>query len=190
LEYPRLEKMRIMVRFLSDTLDEARQTHGEQRLMVNFYDGEPESSLKVVQPKRDIAAELNLDGTEALGLFHDLSDHGYIDSDYGRMGRNRGVGRVSVTIRKEGRILIDQLPDPHTKLSEALEEILAAIEGLQGVDPAEQEQAAQGARQLRDFVKQLPAGAAVEVVSRLATVFGVPGGKGEYLFKRVARCLD
>jgi hypothetical protein len=176
LGYPRQEKMRDMVKLLSDALDEARQFN-DSRFAVLFEDRRPDSRLEIASGRRDIASELELNGAEALGLFHDLADSGYIDANYGKMGRNMGAGQVVVTIPEKGRILIGQMPDPDARLYEALDELIAAIEGTEYVvDDDERSEAVEKARWLRDFVNQLPAGATVEIASRLATALGVPGG--------------
>jgi hypothetical protein len=175
LGYPRQEKMRAMVKLLSDELDEARQSD-DPRLLVSFEDRGPDSRLEITGGGRDVAGELGINGGEALGLFHELADSGYIDANYGKMGRNMGAGRVPVTIPEKGRIFIDQIPDPNARLYEALDELIATIEGTEYVDDDERTEAVEKARFLRDFVNQLPAGVTVEIASRLATELGVPGG--------------
>jgi predicted ArsR family transcriptional regulator len=175
LEYPRQKKMRAMVKLLNDELDEARQSD-DSRLLVSFEDRGPDSRLEISGGGRDVAGELGINGAEALGLFHELADSGYIDANYGKMGRNMGAGRVVVTIPEKGRIFIDQMPDPNARLYEALDELIAALEGAEYVDDDERSEAVEKARWLRDFANQLPASAAVDIASRIATVLGVPGG--------------
>jgi hypothetical protein len=79
LGYPRQEKMRAMVKLLSDELDEARQSD-DPRLLVSFEDRGPDSRLEITGGGRDVAGELGINGGEALGLFHELADSGYIDA--------------------------------------------------------------------------------------------------------------
>ena len=177
MEYPRLDKRLSMLRLLSDALDVVHQTHGEEALMLSFSTGgREESRLVVYTTKQDIAAALNLSGSEAVGLLKELGRDGYLHLDYGERGRNASAGIVNASFRERGYAAIEQLPDPHQQLLTALDEIVAAIDSLPDADPTDREKAKEGVRRVRGFLNQLPAGVADEVVSRLANIFGVPGG--------------
>ena len=164
-----------MLHLLSDALNEAREMYGEQ-LRLAFYNRGPESRLLVYRTDQDVAGGLELSGAEAISMLNELGDDGYLRLDYGKLGPNVGVGIVTVRFLEKGRAAIKQLPDPNKELLEVLDALVAAIEGLEDVDPADKEQAIDGANRLRKFLDNLPPGIAVEVLSRLATVLGAPGG--------------
>lgn len=157
----------------------AARERGEATLWLAFYHARAgrEADLEVQETeKKSVAEEAQLEGAEAIGLLEELGDSGYIRLQLDQYGFDADVGMVGVTFLDKGRAAIEQIPDPNQKLLQALDTIAEAIEELQDVDPDEKEEALEGARKVRGFLGDLPAGVTVEVLSRIATLLGAPGG--------------
>jgi hypothetical protein len=107
LDYPYLDKRRALLRLLDKAQDRGR-THGESQLRLEFYNSRADSRLLVSktvgsEPQQNIAHDLGLRGTEAIGLLNDLGDDGYLRLDYGLGGAHAGAGLIMVRITEKGR---------------------------------------------------------------------------------------
>jgi hypothetical protein len=177
VEYPEQEARLNMLRLLHSLREEAgargEATHG--KLWLAYY---PDSArLTEFETSLDIATQLGIRADEAYGRMRDLARDGCVSLSFDSAGPDSG-GMVGVSFTEKGRAAIQNLSDPQAELLAALDAIAAAIEALQlqDVDPTEKDGALEAANRLRRFFDDMPAGIAVEVLSRLATVLGVPGG--------------
>ncbi len=177
MDYPELDKRTRLLRALDRQLKAARE-RGQRTLWLGFYNQRHgrEARLEVQDDRTSVAEEAQLSGAEAIGLLEELGASGYVRLELDRYGFDADAGMVGVTFLDRGRTAIEQLPDPHQKLLQALDAITEAIEELEDVDPEEREEALEGAKRIRGFLADLPAGITVEVLSRIATVLGAPGG--------------
>lgn len=134
------------------------------------------TDLKVRRRGTNISEQLGLNGIQAFTLLERLVRDGYVNAELERPPLTYMGKAVVYGLTGQGLSVIGRLPEPNAKLLEALDAIVAAIEEHQDVDPASKTQAKDATDRLKRFLGDLPSGIAVEVLSRLATVLGVPGG--------------
>src|SRR5215207_8782939 len=168
-----------MLKLLHRLREEAGE-RGEARygkLWLEYSPSEPPAPARLdeYETRLDIAGELGITPDEAYGRMRDLAQDGYLSLSVDSEGPDAG-GMVGVSFMEKGRAAIQNLPDPQAELLAALDAIATAIEALQDIDPTDQEEALEATSRLRRFFDGLPPDIAVEVLSRLATVLGVPGG--------------
>ncbi len=163
-----------MLKLLHDLLQEAL-TKGEARhgsLWLAYYPSEGRdrpTRLEVYSPKFDVAEALGISGDEAYGRLRDLQQDGYLRLTFDSGGPQSG-GLVGMSFTEKGRAAIRKLPDPHEVLLAALNELVAAFDRLVDVDPAEKEQAKEGAQRVEALLTKLPDREAGVASSRLGRV--------------------
>lgn len=163
--YPLLDKRLNMLKLLNRLLEEAR-VQGDDTLWLEFY-RRHNPRLRVSKRGTNVAEELGMGGTEAIGLLRDLGGDGLLRLQTDEHGFGAEAGIVGVALTQEGLEAIRSLPDPREDLLRRLDAIAEAIEGLQDVGPEEKRPAVDAVEELKTFVRGLPPGIAVEAGSRM-----------------------
>jgi hypothetical protein len=171
MEYPEYDARMGMLALLHDlykqALTEGTARHG--KLWLEYYPsegGDRPTRLQAHDPRLDIAEKLGISGDEAYGRLTDLNEDGYL-----RLGTGEYMFGVSFT--EKGQAAIRKLPDPHKLLLAALNELVAAFDGLDNVDPIEREEAKEGAKRVEALLTKLPDRDAGTASSRLANILGL-----------------
>lgn len=154
-----------MLRLLNRLLDEAR-ARGKDVLWPEFY-RHHNPRLRVSGKGTNVAQELGMGGTEAIGLLRDLGGDGLLRLETDEHGFGAGAGIVGVTLTKQGLEAVRSLPDPREDLLRRLDAIAEAIQGLQDVESEDKKPALDAVEEIKTFVRGLPPGIAVEVGSKL-----------------------
>ena len=177
MEYPEYDARMGMLTLLHDlyqqALTEGTARHG--KLWLEYYPSQGRdhpTRLRVHDPRLDIAEELSIRGDEAYGRLIDLYEDGYLRLGSGQHSLETG-GMFGVSFTEKGQAAIRKLPDPHELLLAALNELVAAFDGLKDIDPVEKEQAIEGAHRVEALLTKLPDRDAGVASSRLANLVGL-----------------
>jgi hypothetical protein len=174
VEYPHYDKMIQMLRFLSQAEKEVREQYQEvSYLYLSFFQNEGPAELQIAETRQSVADTLGFSGGEAISILSELSADDYIDLIYGSDRPSSNAGTVQVLLRQKGRAAIMEVPDPNAELMRRLEDIAAAIDDLEGVDPEEKERAQGAVRELQTFGRGLAPAATIEFLKLLLAYWGI-----------------
>lgn len=154
--FPLLDERLNMLKLLNRLLEEAR-AQGDDTLWLEFY-CHHNPQLRVSGTGTNVAKELGIGGTEAIGLLRDLGGDRLPRLQTDEYGFGAGAGIAGVTLTQRGLEAIRSLPDPREDLLRRLDAIAEAIEGLQDVTPEEKRSAVVAVQELKTFVRGLPPG--------------------------------
>lgn len=104
-------KTRQMVGFFDKELEEARKKRGKSEvlLMISRGSGGRDARFALQKPRKDAAAEMGIDASEADGTFLRAVRAGLIAADFGREGPNVSTAVASVThITPEGLAMLGE----------------------------------------------------------------------------------
>jgi hypothetical protein len=79
-------------------------------------------------------------------------------------------------LSRQGKEMIQELPEPNQALLDRLDEMAAAIRGLQNVSEEEKDAAEKALERLRDFAEKLAPPATVQILAALLKLFGPERG--------------
>jgi predicted ArsR family transcriptional regulator len=157
---------------------EAAQERQQSQLEMSVRLAPSPTDLRVRGTRANVSEQLGLSGIQAFTLLERLERDGYVNARIERPPLTYMGRAVVYSLTGPGLSLIGRLPEPNAQLLEALDVLAEAIEGLQDVDvdPASKAQAKDAANSLKRIFRDVPSGIVVDVLSRIATVLGIPGG--------------
>ena len=172
-DYPKLDKMTLMLQFFSQELERASE-EGSSGLLIMLSEaqlpdtGEPGVVIEVPPPRKIVSEALSIRGGEAVALFYQLESEGYLNSGSIKgTAANKFVKLLSIS--DKGDQLLGALPDPRQDLLEMLEALEEAILTLQ--DPNVSEQEKQEAARAAGVLRQLAIGVSSSGIWDLARGF-------------------
>jgi predicted ArsR family transcriptional regulator len=155
-----------MLDLLDEELEEALQRQEAQlelRVRLVFAP----TGLKIQGEGTDVAEQLGLNGAQAYSLIERLVQDQYIRGKTERYSTGSMGRAVVYGLTNKGLALIGRVPHPNEELLEALDNIAAAIEGLQGAQPEQKTLARKALGELKHFARSLPPEAASELFKQL-----------------------
>jgi predicted ArsR family transcriptional regulator len=155
-----------MLDLLDEELEEALQRQEAQlelRVRLVFAP----TGLKIQGKGTDVAEQLGLNGAQAYSLIERLVQDQYIRGKTERYSTGSMGRAVVYGLTNKGIALIGRVPHPNEELLVALDNIAAAIEGLQGAQPEQKTLARKALGELKHFARSLPPEAASELFKQL-----------------------
>jgi hypothetical protein len=164
-EYPEQWKRERMLWFVHEWLE------------LNLTDEDPVPHLKVDEVRDWGNEQEGLNGAQAIYLFKQLVDEGYItvSSLDTKIDRLPWIFAWPQYLTTKGLLEIGELPDSNARLLGSLNAIEEAIARL-NVDDTQKTTAMKAADELKGFLRQVPREAATEVAS--AAIVGIARGSG------------
>jgi hypothetical protein len=170
--FPRLLKVQNLLNVLDRAIAEAeRQGDPQVVILMARGAGEAQVELRYAQGGLgdrhvNLAEELGLSSGETVGLFRWAEREGYIRPSYDSSGPQAETATAFLEhLESKGYELLGELPDPAERLLLSLQAMEAAIDARQDLRPEQKELATKALEELKEFLRGLPPGIAVEVGS-------------------------